>query len=127
MQPQLAARTLVAFAAVVLLAGPVRAGIILEYLFDDQADPTANSGTLGATYAGDLQGNAAFTPFGGGFAVSLDGDVSNNSVVIPGGSESAFDIGDGDFSLEAVFETSFVDGMSELANTARTDHEDPKR
>ena len=101
-----------AFATIVLCLCPSAecySALILEYTFDDQSDPTSNSGTLGPTYDGDLQGNATFEPFGGGFAVSLDGDVSPNSVVIPEGSESSFDIGDSDFSLFARFQTSYSD------------------
>lgn len=89
--------------------GTCGAALILDYTFDDQSDPTANSGTLGSAYDGDLQGNATFAAFGSGFALSLDGDVNNDSVVIPQGSESAFDIGDSDFSLFARFQTSFSD------------------
>ena len=86
--------------------------LLLHYTFDDQSDPTLNTGTLGTTFNGDLQGNAAFAQFGGGFALSLDGDVSDNSVVIPLGNESAFDIGDSDFSLFARFQTTYSDPSS---------------
>lgn len=54
---------------------------LLEYTFDDQANPTANGGTLGAAQDGALVGDATFVPFGGGSAVSLDGD---QDVVSPG-------------------------------------------
>jgi hypothetical protein len=85
------------------------AALLLEYTFDDQLDPTANSGTLGASWNGDLQGNTSFAPSDTSFAASFDGATSNNSVVVPLGGESVFDIGDGDFSLYARFQTSFSD------------------
>lgn len=81
---------------------------ILHYTFDDGSDPTSNSGTLGASYDGDVQGNTIFAPFNGDQGILLDGSNAN-SVVIPLGTESAFDIGDGNFSLFARFQTTFFD------------------
>lgn len=102
---------IVALATVAHLIGaavfPARAGILLQYNFDDHTNPTLNSGTLGPAYNGTLQGNATFVIFGPGWAVSLDGDVSNNSVVLPGGDQSILNIGDSDFSLFARFTTTY--------------------
>ena len=92
-----------------MFSGEAQATLLLRYTFDDQVDPTDNSGSL-VGYDGDLQGTATFAPApsgGSGNALLLDGNPSPDSVVIPVGSESAFDIGDGDFSLFARFNTSF--------------------
>ena len=48
---------------------------LLDYSFDDQVDPTANLGTLGIAYDGDLVGNVTFEPSVSGFAVRLDGNA----------------------------------------------------
>ena len=60
---------------------------------------------------GNLQGSATFAPPSGG-ALSLDGQ--DNGVVIPLGSESAFDIGDSDFTLYARFSTTLFDDSETL-------------
>ena len=99
-------------AALSLLSSSAAASALLEYSFDDGADPTANSGTLGSAYDGDLVGNAFLIPSGGGFSLFLDGDVNDNSVVLPLGSESAFDIGDGNFALFAAFQTTLVEPLN---------------
>ena len=95
---------------VLLCASPAWSQPLLEYTFDDQTNPTANSGTLGSSYDGALVGDAAFVPFGSGFALSLDGD---QDVVSPGGDVAGLDVGDGDFTLFSRFQTSnFEPGAS---------------
>lgn len=79
---------------------------LLWYDFNDALVPTQNRGSLGSGYDGDLEGDAHFVPFASAFAVAFDGD---SDWVIPIGSESAFDIGDGDFSLFARVVTTHVD------------------
>ena len=79
---------------------------LLWYDFDDAIDPAANLGTLGAVWNGDLLNNAHFVPFGSGFAVVLDGD---SDWVLPLGAESAFDIGNGDFTLYTRVQTTLVE------------------
>ena len=68
---------------------------ILHYSFDDQANPTANDGTLGASYVGSINGGAQFAAFGGGSALVFQ---NGTSVEATGGS-SALNIGDNDFSI----------------------------
>lgn len=84
---------------IALLAGAweaVPAAPILWYDFDNPVDPARNLGTLGAGWDGDLVNEAHYTAFGSGFAVVFDG---NSDWVLPLGSESAFDIGNGDFTV----------------------------
>ena len=80
---------------------------ILHYDFDDQANPTANLGSLGAEYDGALGAGIEFIPFDDGHAV--DFDSPDDDWIIPGGDEDAFDIADGDFSVTGRFATSFQD------------------
>jgi len=71
---------------------------LLWYDFEDSNDPTFNFGSLGVAYAGQLNGDASFGPYGGQIAIYLDGD---GDYVLPLGTESAFDIGDSNFSVFA--------------------------
>jgi hypothetical protein len=81
---------------------------ILRYRFDDGADPTANSGTLGSPQDGDIGGGGQwhFTTAGAGQALSC----SSSTEVEPNGSESDFDIADADFSVYARVRASAANG-----------------
>lgn len=79
---------------------------ILWYDFDTPSEPAVNLGTLGAAWNGDLLNETHFVAFGSGFAVALDG---NSDWVLPLGAESAFDIGDGDFTLFTRQQTTVVE------------------
>ncbi len=86
--------------------GATRAEPILWYDFDNPIDPARNLGTLGAAWDGDLVNEAHYTAFGSGFAVGFDG---NGDWVLPLGSESAFDIGNGDFTLFTRMQTTLLE------------------
>ncbi len=77
---------------------------ILSYSFDDQQNPTANDGSLGPSHNGQLDGDTIFVSFGAAFAVSFDGSGDH---VIPTGSQSVFNMGEGNFSLAATVSTSY--------------------
>jgi len=90
-------------ALAVCAGGVARAAPILWYDFNNSVDPAQNLGTLGAGWDGDLAAEAHYVSFGTGFAVALDG---NSDWVLPLGAESAFDIGDGDFTIFTRMQTS---------------------
>lgn len=94
---------------VALMAGvgeTVVAAPILWYDFDNPVDPARNLGTLGAAWDGDLVNEAHYTAFGSGFAVAFDG---TSDWVLPLGSESAFDIGNGDFTIFTRMQTTLLE------------------
>ena len=94
---------------IALMAGvgdAVLAEPILWYDFDNPIDPARNLGTLGAGWDGDLINEAHYTAFGPGFAVAFDG---NSDWVLPLGSESAFDIGNGDFTIFTRMQTTLLE------------------
>ncbi|MGD2109796.1 MAG: LamG domain-containing protein [Phycisphaerae bacterium] len=97
---------------------------LLHYDFEDQTSPTANLGSLGPSQNGNLLGDPEYTSFGGGFALQFDGAGDH---VIPMGSESDFDIGDGDFTLAATIQTSYSDTVpaSNLVITKENAGSDP--
>jgi hypothetical protein len=80
---------------------------ILWYAFDDEANPTANLGTLGSDHDGAVGAGIEFVAFGAGAAI--DFDDTSDEWVIPVGDENAFDIADGDFSVSGTIRTDFSD------------------
>ncbi len=86
------------------LAGPEP---LLCYTFDDMANPTANSGSLGAAYDGAVSAGIVFVPFGAGFAIEKSAPL--DAWVVHGGDENAFDIADTDFTVLATVRTTFTD------------------
>ncbi|UYV13327.1 MAG: LamG domain-containing protein [Phycisphaera sp.] len=97
----LAAAGLLACAASALGQG---ADPILHYDFDDGLRPTANLGTLGPAYDGQIGGGIEFVPFMGGLALGFDS--TGDGQVRPLGDEDAFDLADGDFSIAVTVVTS---------------------
>lgn len=77
---------------------------LLHYSFDDQANPTANLGSLGAAQDGAIGGGIAFVPFAGGWAAGFDS--VEDGQVRPMGDENAFDIADGDHSIMVTITTT---------------------
>lgn len=98
----------IALSATPVFADPIAASVppLLRYDFSDSEDPTQNLGSLGSGFNGDLIANAHFGPPVSDEYVVLDGV---GDYILPVGTESAFDIGDADFSLFARVRTAHVD------------------
>jgi len=96
--------TSVALAMTVGASSMALAQPLLHYSFDDQADPTANLGTLGAEYDGSIGPGIEFVPFDAGAAIELD-DVEDGQVQVLG-DQAVFNLADADFSLTAIVVTT---------------------
>ncbi len=89
-----------------LLVGSVGAqDPILWYDFADSASPTANLGTLGSDFDGELQGDTEFVPFDGATGVDMFGS-EDHVVPVTGAFSDVFNIADEDFTIEATFQTT---------------------
>ncbi|MEZ6244194.1 MAG: GC-type dockerin domain-anchored protein [Phycisphaerales bacterium] len=95
--------------AMALLAPAALAGLdpILRYTFDDMANPTANTGTLGAAYDASVGPGIVFVPFAGGFAIEKSAPL--DSQVVPLGAEGVFDLADANFTVRATISTTYLD------------------
>lgn len=92
---------------------------ILRYRFDDGANPTANSGSLGSAQDGDIStGSPVFVGAGSGQALSM----TSSTYVEPNGNENAFDIGDQDFSLYARIRCGAASGGEERLIIVKRDN-----
>lgn len=92
-----------------LLSAPLRAqDPILWYDFDDSTSPTANLGSLGGDYDGELLSDTMFAPFDGSTGVEMFGD-EDHVIPITGGTSDVFNIADEDFTIVVTMQTTVSD------------------